>query len=237
MDTMSGNCHFVRHTVNHHKVSSARYRTVSRECPEKQVPSKPNIDRRIQRSRTAIEDALLKLIREMGYNAITVEDICKEADVGRSTFYAHYTGKDDLKRQSIDKKFRRIGSDYADVTRPSGSSQSPFGFTLSFFAHAQERSDLYRALVAKGGIEVTLEMIRASLTRLAREDIAAQNKTLSQGDRELAAQFFVGAFIAVLRSWLDSGAKLSPEAVDAQFRRYLAGGLIPGLHQPAGKPE
>ncbi|RUW95783.1 TetR family transcriptional regulator, partial [Mesorhizobium sp. M8A.F.Ca.ET.059.01.1.1] len=50
------------------------------------------IDRRVARTRALLQDALIALIPERGYAAITVEDICEKANVGRSTFYTHYAG-------------------------------------------------------------------------------------------------------------------------------------------------
>jgi len=47
-------------------------------------------DRRIGRTRRLMHEALMALIVEKGYEAVTVQDILDRADVGRSTFYAHY---------------------------------------------------------------------------------------------------------------------------------------------------
>ncbi|MGO4838809.1 helix-turn-helix domain-containing protein, partial [Rhizobiaceae sp. 2RAB30] len=60
------------------------------------------IDRRVARTRTALYDALVALIRLKAYEEITVEDILREADIGRATFYAHFTSKDDLLERSLD---------------------------------------------------------------------------------------------------------------------------------------
>ncbi|MCB0097425.1 MAG: TetR/AcrR family transcriptional regulator, partial [Caldilineaceae bacterium] len=59
-------------------------------------PPNPKPDRRIQKTRRALQDALLTLIVERRYDKITVQDILDRANVGRSTFYAHYRDKDDL---------------------------------------------------------------------------------------------------------------------------------------------
>src|SRR4051812_31721986 len=64
--------------------------------------TKGTMDRRVARTRALLQDALIALIPELGYAAITVEDICEKADVGRSTFYTHYAGKDDLRSATID---------------------------------------------------------------------------------------------------------------------------------------
>ena len=60
----------------------------------------PGIDRRSRRTRQALHQALIRLIVERGYDEITVADIADAADTGRSTFYAHFTDKDDLLRST-----------------------------------------------------------------------------------------------------------------------------------------
>jgi AcrR family transcriptional regulator len=55
-----------------------------------------NTDRRVRRTRRALHDALLTLMTEKSYDAVTVQDIIDRADVGRSTFYSHFTDKRDL---------------------------------------------------------------------------------------------------------------------------------------------
>ncbi len=54
---------------------------------------KKMIDRRVQRTRRLFLDALVSLIQENGYEAITVQDILDRADLGRSTFYAHFRSR------------------------------------------------------------------------------------------------------------------------------------------------
>src|SRR6185503_20627146 len=53
-------------------------------------------DRRVQRTREVLQKALIELISERGYDAITIRDIVDRANVGRTTFYLHYRSKDEL---------------------------------------------------------------------------------------------------------------------------------------------
>lgn len=55
-----------------------------------------NLDLRVVRTKTAIRNALVELIEEKGFDAITVKDITTKANINRGTFYAHYQDKFDL---------------------------------------------------------------------------------------------------------------------------------------------
>jgi len=61
------------------------------------------VDRRVQRTRQLLNEALMSLIVEKGYEAITVQDIIDRANLGRSTFYAHYQDKEDLLLSGMEK--------------------------------------------------------------------------------------------------------------------------------------
>ncbi len=180
------------------------------------------IDRRVTRTRRTLHHALLRLMLEKGYDAVTVEDICREADVGRSTFYAHFTNKDDLKRNGLDHHLRTALLAKQKEAKKTGNAS--FAFALPFFEHAKEHIDLYRALVSKGGAPTTLAMMRQIITDLMRREIAdvAPRKG---GPREAMVQFLVGAFMSLLTWWLDSGAKLAPDELDAIFRRLANDGV------------
>ena len=186
-------------------------------------------DRRVARTHLALRRALLTLMLEKGYTAVTVEDICREADVGRSTFYSHFTGKEDLKRSSIDHNLRRMLLERQRKAhlQSTAAKEKAFRFALDFFQHAGDHLDLHRALVAKGGSEVTFSMLRSMLADLVRAELIAQNgKAADPQARELTIQFIVGGFLAMLTWWLDGGAKAPAEKLDAVFRRLVTDGVL-----------
>lgn len=201
-------------------------------CTEKLVNDlkAQTIDRRVARTRRTLQHALLSLMRKKGYDAVTVEDICAEADVGRSTFYAHFTGKEDLKRSGLDDHLKHMLIERQKQAKAEGL-EGRFAFVLVFFEHARDHADLYRALVSKGGAQTTIAMMRQIVTELARQEVTnlVDWKAPGAPPREAVVHYLVGAFMSLLTWWLDSGAKLAPERLDAIFRTLTTKGLTRAL--------
>ena len=60
-------------------------------------------DRRTRYTLMVIREAFFKLLREKGFEKITVTDVCREANINRGTFYLHYVDKYDLLNAMIDE--------------------------------------------------------------------------------------------------------------------------------------
>jgi AcrR family transcriptional regulator len=87
-------------------------------------------DRRVGKTRKALREALTDLILERGYESVTVQDLIDRADVGRSTFYAHFIDKDDL-LMSIFAELQVPGPDTSRWT----PDDPAFSWTLDLFRH------------------------------------------------------------------------------------------------------
>src|SRR5918994_952362 len=130
------------------------------------------MDRRAARTKKALHGALMSLILRKGYEAITVQDIIDEADVGRSTFYSHYTGKEDLLRSG----FQTLRAELAEARRAAGARSDgrhnePLGFSLAMFEHASEYKHIYRALLGERGVVVAVNEIRRILLEIVRKEL------------------------------------------------------------------
>jgi AcrR family transcriptional regulator len=187
------------------------------------------MDRRAARTRRALHGALMSLILRKGYEAITVQDIIDEADVGRSTFYAHYTGKEDLLRSGF-QTLRAELTEAQRTARPNigGSQDEPLGFSLAMFEHASGYTDVYRALVDGRGGVVAVNEIRRILSEIVKKELSGVrlDETVPQ---EVRIEFVVGAFLTVLTWWLERSPKLTPSRVDTIFRRLVIKGIGPQI--------
>src|SRR6266481_4625992 len=187
--------------------------------------AKNAIDRRSLRTKAMLQHALNSLIHKKDYEAITIKDICDAANVGRSTFYAHYTSKDDLKRRGFEKLRKELLDRQREAqAAPGDIKDRSLGFSLTMFEHARDHVDQYRALIGGRGGTVSLGQIRQILSDLVRHEFATNNSA-DTVPRELVVQYVVGAYMAVLTWWLDGGAKLPPKEMAAMFRRLVTEGI------------
>ena len=72
------------------------------------VAAKKRMDARVRRTRDALGDALVALMQEKPFDTITVQDVLDRAKVGRSTFYTHYSDKDDLLMSDAEEFFEAM---------------------------------------------------------------------------------------------------------------------------------
>lgn len=184
------------------------------------------MDRRAARTKKALHEALMALILRKGYEAITVQDIIDEADVGRSTFYSHYTGKDDLLRSG----FQRLRAELAEAQRAARArlerSVEPLGFSLAMFEHACAYKQIYRALVGGRGGIIAVNEIRRVLSDIVKKELPDAGED-DVALREVRIQFVVGTFLTMLMWWLEQRSRLAPSQVDLVFRRLVLNGIGP----------
>lgn len=184
------------------------------------------IDRRAARTRKALHEALISLILRKGYETVTVQDLIDEADIGRSTFYAHYTGKEDLLRSGFQTLRRLLTEGRTGLPGRDGQPAGPIGFSLLMFEHACGYRDVYRALVGGRGGMVAVNEIRRILSDLVREELPDVDRDEAV-PRELRVEFVVGTFLTVLTWCLERKPKLSPLEIDALFRSLVFRGIGP----------
>jgi AcrR family transcriptional regulator len=158
-----------------------------------------------------LRDALIQLIRERGWDEITVQDVCERADVGRSTFYVHFADKEELLVGGFGDLRRQL---HAQLTR---GEREPLGFTLALFEHAREFRSIYRALLGKSTAQVVYRGFLELVIELLNEDVAAY---AAPGPlRDAAVRYLAGGFWELLQLWAAQPQGSSALEVDELFRR------------------
>ncbi|MBI4789044.1 MAG: TetR/AcrR family transcriptional regulator [Chloroflexi bacterium] len=190
------------------------------------------MDRRVQRTRQLLGAALLALIVEKGYAAITVQDILDRANLGRSTFYAHFRDKDDLLAGEFEH-FKELFEQF-DAQPPAEGQRRRSGecsLSLAFFRHAGEQHRLYKAMVGKSGGETVRKLLYQYISGLMKshlEQSIPDDENMAV-PREVVVHYFISSFLALLTYWLDNDMPYSPEKMDAMFQQLVMPGVKAAL--------
>jgi AcrR family transcriptional regulator len=175
-------------------------------------------DRRSQRTRHLLGEALVELIREKSYNTITVSDIIDRANIGRSTFYAHYRDKDDLFVGELDRVIEVLSHHIPN------QEESPFFPSLGLFRHVGEEYELYKALLWGSGIDLLIKHLQKSLSKRIEQGLQESGKEFNV-PLPILASFIAGSFLTLLKWWLENKLIYSPEEMDGIFKRLTMAGI------------
>ena len=181
-------------------------------------------DRRIEKTRRSLWQALFALIGEQGYDATSVQDILNRAGVGRATFYAHFRNKEDLLRCGMKAMSDGFTTEWNTAPLRSGE---PLAFTLAILRHMDEHHRRYRAFLRMRKSLVLEHHLRSVLGQLVRQDLARRCRAVGKSElSELATAYTVSSFLALVRWWVDRNqGKMSPEELNAIFRQLTLPGL------------
>ncbi len=161
-----------------------------------------NEDRRVRRTRAALREALVELIVERGYDRITVRDVLDRADIGRSTFYAHYRDKDALFASCFEDLRDELQRELRVLEGGRGGDRpgDPTGPLSVIFEHAHRHQQVYRAV---------------GTTHLHRMIVEVMTEHLCTHDElrlpvEVAAEYHASALVGVLGWWVRADFPHSP---------------------------
>lgn len=166
-----------------------------------------SVDRRTQRTRRDLMAAFIELVLTRGYAAVTTAEISRRANVGRSTFYLHYSGKEQLLRESL--------------KRPSAGLAACVGGEVTarqltpLLEHFHSQRAVNRAFFESPMRQVWVASLAALIEpRLTRTRAAGGPARIP---RSLAALVLAETQIALITHWLSGSAAVKAEAVADQL--------------------
>ncbi|AKL84527.1 TetR/AcrR family transcriptional regulator [Bacillus atrophaeus] len=156
------------------------------------------MDKRIKKSKKAIEEALISLIAENDFEDITINSIAERADVNRGTIYLHYKDKYDLLEQCIEREIQEL----LIYCLPKGSGSYPSKTTLlQIFKYLEEHSFIYHTLLTNKGVPTFRNKLLTVMKEGLREQL--QLNGINQNmNKEILIQFWSSAIIGVIEWWI-----------------------------------
>ena len=184
-----------------------------------------NIDPRVLRTRKLLRNALLDLIPEKGYSAITIQDITDRATLNRATFYLHYRDKLEL----LEDAFQVIMADAALLPPDDGSVglESALVSIEGIFDHIAKHDGFFRVMLGEEKVPEFSNRIHAYI-----ESVGVLWFNALQPDEEeilvppeLAVIFLGSAVEGLLVWWLENEMPYSSRYMSIQVMRLTALGL------------
>lgn len=184
------------------------------------------MDRRQQKTRQAIFNGFTALLSKKNYSQISVQEIIDEANVGRTTFYAHFETKDYLLKELCEELFDHIvdsamghkgtHSHYSDCTAPDG-------VFLHLVQHLQQNDNHILDLLSSENNSIFQRYFKANLKKLV---ISEYSEQLSMKNSHLPEDYIINhisaAFVETIDWWLSRNMKESPEVITDYFLSVTA---------------
>lgn len=183
------------------------------------------MDRRQQKTREAIFKAFTKLLGTKSYTHITVQEILDSANIGRSTFYAHFETKDELLKAVCKELFDHIIDSAMDNVHTHGlysNEEAPRSVFCHLLHHLKENDNNILGLLSCENSDIFLRYFKDSLNELIQTQFISHNH---KHNKDLPQEFLInhisGSFVEMVLWWLKNKKALSPEELDRYFSAVI----------------
>jgi len=190
------------------------------------------MDRRQRKTREAIFAAFTALLAEKDYGQLTVQDIIDKADIGRTTFYAHFETKDFLLKDLCEELFGHIIDTAMGL--PGGyyhcsCANSTDSVFLHLLRHLQENDRNILELLSSQNTEIFIRYFKSNLKKLIITQYA--DKGVLKNDKlpqDYLVDHISSSFVETVEWWISRKMKESPE----QMTQYFLAVIEPVLQKP-----
>lgn len=179
------------------------------------------MDRRQQKTRQAIFSAFSGLLERKSFGNITVQEIIDEANVGRSTFYAHFETKDSLLKAMCTDIFQHVFSE--DLGKESNHDFSHAGHDFGqeithILYHLQDNRRNLKGLLTRDSGEIFMGYFKGYLREMFLPFI---RKMQVKAPQTYVLDMTVSSFAETVRWWIVGQGEYTPEQMAAFFMEYI----------------
>ncbi len=207
-------------------------------------------DLRVRRTQANLREALVDLIEEKGFDAVTVGDIANRAMVNRATFYRHYPDKYALVTGSFEEavtqmlreiplpeNLETITSASSAPARKAEQLEAALAVWSALFEHLSRHARLYRAMLGKRGSSWFTVQVRDSFAQALRQRIRALSvlgasigaiDDPNAAPLEFVIMCLANWFVGMLSWWMENGMLYSPQQMASWSVRiaYAIAGVV-----------
>jgi len=169
---------------------------------------------RLRRTQKLLREALIELIEERGFEALTIGEITERAMVSRAAFYRNYQDKYDLVEQIFEEAMSAL---FSAVREGELGVEHPAEVWVTFFEHIAEFERLYRALLGSKGSPWFVRKMRAALGGLIKErghlphGPNASAHPVRPFSNAFVPDLVSALFVEAITWWLEHGRPYTPK--------------------------
>ena len=174
------------------------------------------MDRRQKKTRQAVYQAFTELLTRRPYSSITVQEIIDAADIGRSTFYAHFETKDDLLKALCTEIFEHVFSEDLEKERTHDFSENAGDIRhrlTHILYHLRDNRAYIRGILASESGELFMHFFKEYLTKLFDGELCGNESGIP---RDYLLNHMVSDFAESVRWWMKN-ENYSPEELSGFF--------------------
>jgi AcrR family transcriptional regulator len=176
--------------------------------------TQPASNVRVRRTKILLREALIELIEERGFEALTIGELTERAMVSRAAFYRNYQDKYDLVEQIFEEAMSALLNAVGDL-----GQEHPAEVWVKFFEHIAEYERLYRALLGRKGSPWFVRKMRADLSDLVKErgrlphgpDV--NSLPVHTFSDEFVPDLVSTMFVEAITWWLEHGRPYPPKEI------------------------
>ena len=177
-----------------------------------------NTDLRVIKTKNAIYDALVNLLRDNIFEEIKVSDICKKALINRSTFYAHFEDKYDLFMSFIDDLSTSFSEELKGISENLTVREYYLELIKTFLNHIEGKEDIYRSIMINNRNSIMMDMIYDTIN----DDINRRiEKSIRGVPGEIVSSFYLGAVVNVGVEWFKNGKAYTKEEIFEYLEKLI----------------
>ncbi len=170
-------------------------------------------DLRVIKTKNNLYNVLEKLMKEEPFEDIKVSDICANAMINRSTFYAHYSDKYELLSEFINNLKNNLTVELNKNNNIQNSKEYYLEMIKLLFDHIEEKKDTYVAIMINNRNSIMMDILYDVISKDIIKEIKEKNCINSQIPINIISQFYLGAVISVCMEWLKYNNKYSKQDI------------------------
>ena len=173
---------------------------------------KEKTDLRIIKTNKILFDALLKLMKKKNFEKIKISDICEEALINRSTFYAHYEDKYELLMALFEEQKISLLEKLENNENTNFSKEYLMELLNIIINHIDDNRDIYSAILSNNRngilIDFLIDVIERDVSDKLKDNNDIKNSNLPL---DIIVKFYSGGLINIGMSWLTRKEKYNKE--------------------------